>query len=89
MKVLNFTFYGGREHKTTIFFFFFELGYTPFEFNSRKSRQRLTNKRVGIRTMKFEAARIHFLRDVFAAVAVVLLKLAIFDKELSAVCSNV
>ena len=40
--------------------------------------------------MKFETTRIHFLSDVFAAFAVVVvLKLPIIDKERSAVCSNV
>ena len=39
--------------------------------------------------MKFETTRIHFLSDVFAAVAVVVLKLPIIDKELTAVCPNV
>ena len=39
--------------------------------------------------MKFKTTRIHFLSDVFAAFAVVALQLAIIDKELSAVCSNV
>ena len=40
--------------------------------------------------MKFKTTRIHFLSDVFAAVAiVVVLKLPIIDKELTAVCSIV
>ena len=39
--------------------------------------------------MKFKTTRIHFLSDVFAAFAVVVLQLPIIDKELSAVCSNV
>ena len=39
---IQFTFYGGPEHKATIFFF----------------------------SMKYESARIHFLGDVFLAVAV-------------------
>ena len=54
-------------------FSFRELRYSPLEFNSWKNRQQLTNycKRVGIRAMTFEASRIHFFGDVFAAVAVV------------------
>ena len=43
VKLPNFTFSGGREHKTTIFYFFFQLRYSPLEFNSRKIRQHLTN----------------------------------------------
>ena len=39
--------------------------------------------------MKFKTTRIHFLSDIFAAFAVVVLKLPIIDKELSAVCSKV
>ena len=51
----EFTFCRGREHKTTTFFSFPEL---------------LCIKRDGISAIKFEAARIHFLSDVFVAVAV-------------------
>ena len=39
--------------------------------------------------MKFKTTRIYFLSEVFAAFAVVVLKLPMIDKELSAVCSNV
>ena len=39
--------------------------------------------------MKFETTRIHFLSDVFAAVAVDVLRLPIIDKELFAACSSV
>ena len=64
-----------REQKTTIFFFFFCdivfcYVYSPLEFNSWKNRQPMTTRRVGIRAMKFETARILFLGEVFAAVAV-------------------
>ena len=52
-------------------FFFGELRYSPLEFNSWKIVNSWQIKRVGIRAMKFEGARIHFLGDVFSAVAVV------------------
>ena len=54
------------------FFSFCELSHSPLEFNSWKKK--IANisqiKRAGIRKMKFETAQIHFLGDVFAAVAV-------------------
>ena len=34
VKLRNFTLYGGREHKTTIFVSFCEVRYSPLEFNS-------------------------------------------------------
>ena len=34
--IRNFRLYGGREHKTTIFFFFCEVRYSPLEYNSWK-----------------------------------------------------
>ena len=43
VKLPNFTYCGGREHKTVTFFFFPELRYCPLEFNSRKNCQHLTN----------------------------------------------
>ena len=52
-------------------FCFFELTYSPLEFNSWKIANILQIKGVWIRVMKFETAQIHFLDDVFAAVAVV------------------
>ena len=51
-------------------FSFPELWYSSLEFNSEKNRQFLKKLRVGIRAMKFEAARIHFSGEIFAAVAV-------------------
>ena len=68
MKVPEFTFCRGREHKTTTFFSFPELWYSPLEFNSKNIWR---SKRDGICAIKFEAVRIHFLSDVFVAVAVV------------------
>ena len=52
-------------------FFFGELTYSPLEFNSwiKKIATIWKIKRVGIRTMKFQTARIHFLSDVFSAAA--------------------
>ena len=41
VKMPDFTFYGGREHKTTIFFFFCELRYSLLEFNSLKIANKL------------------------------------------------
>ena len=44
---------------------------SPLEFNSWKIANIWQIQGVGIRPMKFEAAQIHFLVDVFAAAAVV------------------
>ena len=65
VKLPNFTFFGGREHKTSISFCFCELRYSTLEFNSRKIANIWEIKGVGIRAMKFQIARIHFLGDVF------------------------
>ena len=54
MKMPNFTFCGGREHKKTTFFVFPKFD-TVFKTST---------------TENFEAGRIHFLRDVFVAIAV-------------------
>ena len=43
VRVSNFTFCRGREHKTTTSISFPELSYNPLEFNSRKICQHLTN----------------------------------------------
>ena len=51
-------------------FSFCELIYRPLDFYSRKNQQHHVELD-GLRTMNFEAAQIHFLSDVFAAVAVV------------------
>ena len=65
----NFTSCGGREQKTTIFFFpsFPELWFSLLEFNSRKTANSWRVKRNGISAIKFEAARLHLLSDVFVA----------------------
>ena len=43
VKISNFTFCQGREHKITTFFFFSELWYRLLEFNSREKCQHLMN----------------------------------------------
>ena len=60
-KRLNSRFVEDAEHKKTTFFFFSKNFDTVF----------WRIKRDGISAMKFEATRIHFLSDVFVAVAVV------------------
>ena len=63
----NFTFYVGRENKTTIFFFSFVNLETVLENSTPKKFANIWRiKRVGIGAMKFETARIHFLGDDFA-----------------------
>ena len=59
IKLLNFTFYGGRRHKQFI-------GIKLL----KKSPKFDKIKIVGIKATKFEAARIHFSGDVCAAIAV-------------------
>ena len=70
-KMPNFTFFAGREHKTTTYFFF---SWTSIALQN-STPETIANiwriERDGINAIEFEAARIHFLRDVFAAVAVV------------------
>ena len=69
----SFSFFGGRgrgrEHKTTTYFFF---SWTSIALQN-SAPERIANiwriVRDGINAIKFEAARIHFLSDVFAAVA--------------------
>ena len=67
VKLPKFTFCGGVDRTQRLSSSFPELPYTPLEFNSRKIRQHFTKL---TRWIKFEAARPHFLSDVFAAVAV-------------------
>ena len=65
-------FHRGREHVTTSWCFFFcTYKYSPIEFNSWKTRQHLTKWTRWKKREKFEAARIHVLGDIFAAVTVV------------------
>ena len=70
VKVPHFAFCRGREHKTTL------------EFNSKNIASIWRIKRDVISVIKFEAARIHILSDVFVAVAVLLLKLPIRDLKI-------
>ena len=69
MKEPNFTFCRGRENKQPVSrpFSFPELRYSPLEFNSRN----IHSEQDGISAIKFEAAQIYFLGDVFVAVVVV------------------
>ena len=70
VKLLNFTFCGGGEHTTMTFFFF---SWTSIQSLRIQVHKKIANiwriERNGISAIKFEAARIHFLSDVFAAVA--------------------
>ena len=52
-------------------FSFLELWYSPSELSSQKIANIWRIKRDGISAIKFEAARIHFLSDVFVAFSVV------------------
>jgi len=69
----NFTLYEGREHETTIFFFFLWTSIQSFRIQLQKNSPTLfwQIEQDGIRAKKFEAVRIHFLYDVFTAIAVV------------------
>ena len=67
VKLPKFTFCGGGNGTQRLSSSFPELPYTPLEFNSRKIRQQFAKL---TRWIKFEAARTHFLSNVFAAVAV-------------------
>ena len=66
VKMPNFTFCGECEHKTTLFSFP-ELQYSTPE----KTANIWRTERDRISAIKFEAARLHFVTDVFVAVAVV------------------
>ena len=75
VKMPNFTFFGGREHKTTTFFFFSRPLMQYFRIQLQKHLPTFDEmnemERDGISAIKFEAARLHFLSDVFVAVVVV------------------
>ena len=71
-KMPNFTFFAGREHKTTTYFFFSWTSIALQNSTPETIASIWRIERDGINAIKFEAARIHFLRDVFAAVAVVI-----------------
>ena len=78
VKLLNFTFCGGGEHTTMTFFFF---SWTSIQSLRIQVHRKIANiwriERNGISAIKFEAARLHFLSDVFAAAAVVVAKVPI------------
>ena len=67
----NFTFCRGREHTTTTFFSFSWTLIVLQNSTAKKVAHIWQIKRDGISAIKFEAARIHFLTDVFVAVAVI------------------
>jgi len=68
----NFMFCRGREHETTTFFFFSWTLMQSFRFQFQKKFVNIWRiKRDGMSAIKFEALRIHFLSEVFLAVAVV------------------
>ena len=71
VKVPDFTLRRVPEHKTMTFFLHFLDFDTVLEFNSRKFANIWRIERVGISAMKFEVVGIHFLSDVFVAIAVV------------------
>ena len=56
-------------------FSFLELWYSPSELNSQKIANIWQTERDGISAIKFEAARIHFLSDVFVALPSLLFEL--------------
>ena len=64
-------FVGDGNTRQQLPFSFHELWCSPLEFNSKTFANIWWIKRDGISAITFEAARIHFLRDVFVAVAVV------------------
>ena len=75
VKLRNFTFCWGREHKTTTFFSFFKTFLQSFRILIQLQKNMPCNiwriERDGRRAIKFEAGRIHFYCVVFTAVAVV------------------
>ena len=76
VKLPNFTFYGGRGHKQRFFFLLCTLAQF-IGIQLLKKSQKFDKLRAGIWATKFEAARIHFSLDVFAAVTVLLRPLKI------------
>ena len=70
VKVLKSRFVEDGNTRQQLSFSFPELWYSPLKFNFKNISANIwRNKRDGISAIKFEAARIHFLSDVFAAVA--------------------
>ena len=79
MKLSDFTFHGGRDHKTTIFS---HLNTVLWNSTAEKIHQHLTTWTWNIRAMNFETAWIHFIRDAFGAtdLVVVTFKLPIVNR---------
>ena len=72
VKLLNFTFCGGGERTTMTFFFFSCTSTQSLRIQVHKKIANIWRiERNGISAIKFKAARLHFLSDVFAAAAVV------------------
>ena len=72
VKIPNFTFCGGRKHKTTTFFFFSRTLIQSLRIQLRKKIANIwRTERDGISAIKLEGALLHFLSDVFLAVVVV------------------
>ena len=68
----NFTFCGGREHKTTPFVFFSSTSIQSFRIQLQKKLSTFDElNEMELSAIKLEAARLHFLSDVSVAVAVV------------------
>ena len=67
----NFTFCGGREHKTITLFFFFWTLIQSYRIQLQKNSPTFDEQNeMEYLRFKFEAARTHFLTDVFIGVAV-------------------
>ena len=72
VKFPNFTFCGGREHKTTTFFFFLRTSIQSFRVQPLENLSIFDElNEIKISAIKFKATRILFLSDVSVAVAVV------------------
>ena len=74
LKLPDYTCYGGRKCKTTIFLFLFLILDKVIQDYLQKNRPQIEQGRIV--AMKFETARIQFPSDVFATVVVVLVSQA-------------
>ena len=83
VKILNFTFCRGCEHNTETFFAFSWTSIQSFRIQVHKKIVNIWPiERNGISAIKFEEARLHFLRDIFAAVAVVVAIRSLISNDL-------